>query len=155
MRNIYCSSILKMAALRLPLNSYVYISYQAKYPFNFCNIKEDNHRYQSVNFPDIQDLPNLTRYCTRYFLCNHTALLPSPSIWQRNMYLEGRDTSLCTSTSTSTSMISSTSTGTSTSAQLPFLEQGIAGGRCIIWAGCTVLETEWCHMRSLQPWHSF
>ena len=52
-----------------PLNSYVYISYQAKHPFNFSNIKEDNHKYQSANFSDIQDLYNLTRYCD-YTLCN-------------------------------------------------------------------------------------
>ena len=153
MRNIYCSSILKMAALRLPLNSYVYISYQAKHPFNFSNIKEDNHKYKSANFSDIKNLPNLTRYCdcTKYFPCKHTASFPSPSIWQRNMYLEGRNTSLCTGTSTGTSISSSTST----SIRLPFLEQSPAGGRCIRWAGCTVLETEWCHMGSLQPWHSF
>ena len=65
-----------------PLNSYVYISYQAKHPFNFSNIKEDNHKYKSANFSDIKNLPNLTRYCdcTKYFLCKHTASLPSPSI---------------------------------------------------------------------------
>ena len=142
-----------------PLNSYVYISYQAKHPFNFSNIKEDNHKYQSANFSDIQDLYNLTRYCD-YTLCNTQSIscastllpyLPQAS----DMHLEGRNTSLSTGTSTGIIICSSTSTGTSTSTQLPFLEQTLAGARCIRWAGCTVLETEWCHMGSLQPWQPY
>ena len=90
----------------LPLHSYVYISYQAKHPLNLSN-----KRRKSANISEIQDIPNLIRcwYCTKYLLDTFSlqahCLLPSyPSIWERDMHLEGPHTTLCSGTSTGTSI---------------------------------------------------